>query len=104
MSEALCSPLEVKEFVNTEALHSWLKQQAQTYSLKYLLAHAEDGVIWGRFDRDKLTTAREIFYKPEFEVDFPTLRLITLQQCRVFGKSGEVLLWRVGETWRSRLI
>lgn len=104
MSEALCTPLTVEEFANDQVLHIWLEQQAKEYNLEYLLAHAEDGVIWGRFENNQLTTAEKVFRKPEFDVDFPTLRLLTLQQCRIFGKSGEVLLWRSGEKWRSRLV
>ena len=34
-----------------ENLISWLEGQAKTYKLKYLLAHADDGVIWGRVDK-----------------------------------------------------
>lgn len=102
MSETLCTPTATKEFVDDKALHDWLNEQAKTHQLNYLLAHADDGVIWGRFDEGELTTAEQVFRKPEF--DFPSLRLLTLQQCRVFGRSGEVLLWRTGEKWRSRLV
>ncbi|MBD1930130.1 TIGR03984 family CRISPR-associated protein [Trichocoleus sp. FACHB-90] len=104
MSELLCQKLSVDGVIDDGTLVSWLKEQARNWKLNYLLAHAEDGVIWGRFDNDHLTTAEKIFYKPEFKVDFPTLRLLTLQQCRVFGQNGEVLLWRAGETLRSRLV
>jgi CRISPR-associated protein (TIGR03984 family) len=70
--------------------------------LPYLLAHAEDGVIWGKFEMSTgtLKTAREVFP----ECNFPELRLNTLQQCRIFGKLGEVLLWNSNGKWRSRLI
>ena len=104
MSDAINPSPQVEEFTDDRALHSWLEEQARSYQLDYLLAHAEDGVIWGRFDRGKLTTAEKIFHKPEFEVDFPTLRLLTLQQCRVFGQNSEILLWRIGEKWRSRFL
>lgn len=89
---------------NKDDLKKWIENQAAKYQLKYLLAHAEDGVIWGRFDNDRLTTAEKVFHQPEFKVDFPSLRLLTLQQCRIFGQNGEVLLWRTGEKWRSRLV
>lgn len=104
MSEVLCKKLPIDAIVDDKTLTSWLKEQARTWKLNYLLAHAEDGVIWGRFDEGQLTTAEQVFHKPEFKVDFPTLRLLTLQQCRIFGEHGEVLLWRTGETWRSRLV
>jgi len=104
MSEVIGTNPQVEEFENNDALHAWLVEQASQYHLNYLLAHAEDGVIWGRFDDGKLTTAEKVFLKPDFKVDFPSLRLLTLQQCRIFGINGEVLLWRSGEKWRSRFV
>jgi CRISPR-associated protein (TIGR03984 family) len=104
MSEVLCQKLSVDGIVDDGTLVSWLEEQARNWKLNYLLAHAEDGVIWGRFDNNQLTTAEKVFHKSKFKVDFPTLRVLTLQQCRVFGQNGEVLLWRTGETWRSRLV
>lgn len=99
MNQELCQTSI--ENISEQSLQDWLKQQAKIYQLPYLLAHAEDGVIWGRFDTDNgsLITAREVF--PECK--FPELRLNTLQQCRVFGKAGEVLLWNSNGKWRSRL-
>ncbi|MGB7712164.1 MAG: CRISPR-associated protein Csx19 [Microcoleus sp.] len=90
------------ENLSEDSLKDWLKHQAQNYQLPYLLAHAEDGVIWGHFDIESgtLTSAREVFP----ECNFPELRLKTLQQCRVFGKAGEVFLWNSNGKWRSRLI
>ncbi|WP_445176130.1 type III-D CRISPR-associated protein Csx19 [Microcoleus sp.] len=103
MSNAIANSPQVVEFATDDDLHSWLDKQAKCHQLPYLLAHAEDGVIWGRFDNKKLTTAEQIFHKPEFKVDFPQLRLLTLQQCRIFGQSGELLLWQISEKkfrWR----
>lgn len=92
-------------FKDDDDLRSWLESQAPSVSAQtsYLLAHGEDGVIWGRFDNEKLTTAEKIFHKPDLKVDLPELRLLTLQQCRIFGLNGEILLWRISETkfkWR----
>ena len=106
MSEAIANSSQVKEFVNDDDLHSWLKEQAMSHQLLYILGHAEDGVIWGRFDKLdnwKLTTAEQVFPKSQFKVDFPKLRLLTLQQCRIFGHNGEVLLWQISDKkfrWR----
>lgn len=96
---------QIINFKDDDELRSWLESQARSLSAQtsYLLAHAEDGIIWGRFDNEKLTTSEKIFHKPDFKVDFPKLRLLTLQQCRVFGENGEILLWRISETkfkWR----
>jgi CRISPR-associated protein (TIGR03984 family) len=106
MNNTISTPPTIEEFTDNDALWIWLEEQANkdNRTLMYLLAHAEDGVIWGRFDEGKLTTAETIFCKPDFKVDFPTLRLPTLQQCRVFGQNGEVFLWWSGEKWRSRFI
>ncbi|MCL1473248.1 CRISPR-associated protein Csx19 [Argonema antarcticum] len=87
-----------RQFASNDALKKWLTD----YHLTYLLAHADDGVIWGRFDNGKLTIANEVFTKPDFY--FPPLRLSTLQQCRIFGQQGEVLLWKYGEKWKWRFI
>ncbi len=60
-----------------------------TYTLKYLLAHAEDGVIWGRLDGEELITSHTI--APKYS---PPLRAVTLQTVRLFAPVGELLVWR----------
>jgi len=79
-------------------LGGWLAGRAREYSLCYLLAHADDGVIWGRLDGDELSTSHSV--APEIS---PKLRPETLQQCRLFGPAGELLVWRDGNGWRARL-
>jgi CRISPR-associated protein (TIGR03984 family) len=78
----------------------WLSQQMQLHELKYLLAHADDGVIWGRLDSDGLITSHVV--APEYS---PPLRTETLQTARVFAPTGELLIWRdeAGQ-WVGRLI
>lgn len=98
----LCTKLEI-DGVET-SLKNWLEKKATEYELKYLLAHAEDGVIWGRFDDGKLTTAEKVFYPCECNIYLPKLRLLTLQQCRIFGNKAEVMLWQAGQNWQARLI
>jgi CRISPR-associated protein (TIGR03984 family) len=89
-------------------LKSWLLKQAQEYGLTTLLAHADDGVIWARVTEDGLRTSHEVFGdRPS-----PELRARTLQQARLFGKDGELLLWRKDDAtgddtddgWRARLV
>lgn len=53
----------------------------------YVLAHAWDGVTWGRIQNGQLT---------------PSIPLETLQELRVFNDSVEGLLWREGAGWRVR--
>lgn len=94
----LCEPSIEISFANNGNLTSWIQEQAQSQQ-SYLLAHADDGVIWGHFKQGKLTTSNCVLPQQS-----PPLRLATLQQCRVFGAEGEVLLWRVGDRWRWRFI
>lgn len=93
------TPIETQDLTAT-TLRTWLTAHTKTYALKYLLAHAEDGVIWGHCQQE-LVTADQVF--PQL----PKLQLATLQQCRLFSKSGELLIWRDpinSSQWRSRLI
>lgn len=99
-------------------LISWLEGQAKTHKLQYLLAHADDGVIWGRVDKkghlqtsyDALhaAKAREKWDGPRIAAarqSLPPLRIETLQQARLFGKKGELYIWKDGDgAWNGRLI
>jgi len=80
-------------------LRTWLETQASQNGLPYLLAHADDGVIWGLYTQGKLTLSGEVFAEMNVE-----LRPKTLQQARIFGSQGEVLLWRVEDGFRSSSI
>jgi len=71
----------------------------------WLLAHADDGVIWGKRQKDgSLTLSGEVFNDPD---RFPSIAVDldaeTLQQARIFGPEGELLIWRGddGFYWRS---
>ena len=70
---------------------AWLEKRVveHKHDLRWLLAHADDGVIWGRVDNGKLVTAHAHGFGPE-------LGRATLQQARLFGEQGELLLWRDG--------
>lgn len=95
-----CDPLKIPDNFH---LLKWLKQQAEQYQLTYLLAHADDGVIWGKFQNGKLiTTTEPVKLFPE--CDFPTLRKETLQQCRIFGDKSEVMIWKTDGGFKARLI
>jgi CRISPR-associated protein (TIGR03984 family) len=95
--------LPKSETLNTKTvtgnLVQWLIDHAG--SCTFLLAHAEDGVIWGRFERGVngkavLTTSHDVF--PQLA----QLRIETLWQCRMFGSDTEVLLWLDDRDWRAR--
>ena len=90
-----CDP---PDFPDNHGLRDWLEGQAKKHNLRYLLAHAEDGVIWGRFDSARLTTSGDVFDQ------LAKLRSQTLQQCRMFGDKCEVMLWKIGKDWKARSI
>lgn len=98
MNNSFCQDLAVDDIQDDSTLTSWIEENASNYQLKYLLAHADDGIIWGKFEEGKLITAHESF--PQF----PELKLLTLQQCRIFGELGEILIWKTDEGLKARLV
>ena len=100
MSKALCE--KIQDLPSNANLNSWIEAQASQYGLRYLLAHADDGVVWGRFEDGKLVTADQVD-NPKFK-QLPMLRLSSLQQCRIFSELGEVLLWKSGSHLHARII
>lgn len=85
---------------NVSEVRDWLQRQAAAYVLKWLLAHADDGVIWGRVDNGQFITSDSV--APDIS---PPLRHETLQQARLFAHHAELLLWRDGDNiWYARLI
>lgn len=85
----------------TDFLQSWLVQTAAKYDCRYMLALAEDGVIWGRFDSGVLTNSHEIFGAPHCSA---ALRATTLWEARLFGANSEVLIWKEEGIWHARVI
>ncbi len=96
-------------------LKPWLEEKAKDFKLDFLLAHLDDGVVWGKNLGDaSLAISREILtkMKPQDNIQMqaayetaPELRLETLQQARLFGKEAELLLWRDGDNnFHARLI
>jgi CRISPR-associated protein (TIGR03984 family) len=94
MLKPICTEISVD---NLESDFSgWLQKNAKDKS--YLLAHAEDGVIWGHFKDGNLVTSGDVFSQ------CAKLRSHTLQQCRIFGENTEIMLWKVGQNWKARAI
>lgn len=91
--------------IDVSGLHSdvrsWLEGQANTESctLRWLLAHADEGVIWGEVRDRKLVTSHE--EAPQFS---PPLRAETLQTARLFSRTGELFLWRAEGAWSARIV
>jgi CRISPR-associated protein (TIGR03984 family) len=97
------------DLTGLDEIKSWLQKLATKYSLKWLLAHADDGVIWGKIDTSgKLITSYEASEgDDEARSACPELRIKTLQQARLFSNDGELLLWRDADSasgWRARVI
>lgn len=78
----------------------WFSAQAAKRGLTCFLAHADDGVIWGKVEDGQLSLSGEVFAEVAVE-----LRAVTLQQARLFGDRGELLVWR-GENgnWHGRYL
>lgn len=83
---------------------AWLEQKnrAEKIGAKFLLAHAEDGVIWGKFDENgNLITSFEASKDAKAEDvkgwGRAQLRQETLWQARIFGDDAELFLWRDGD-------
>jgi len=67
---------------------------------KFLLAFADDGVIWGQMDDKKLVTSHDIDGKVS-----PELRGKTLQQAFIFDDKEEVRLFRdEANKWQARCV
>lgn len=95
MNKPICDVLEVPD---TLEIRGWLSELADKYKLRFLLAHAEDGVIWGEFRNNQLVTSDSAF-------DYmPKLQTFTLQQCRAFGENTEVMVWKMNNAFKGRII
>lgn len=76
-----------------ENVREWLAEQMKENKLTFLLAFADDGVIWGRMDKDSLVIAHETTQKEERKNN-TELRGKTLQQAYAFSDKMEVRLFR----------
>src|SRR5262249_16673186 len=85
-------------------LRAWLVEQARgdtgKLGLRWLLAHSDDGVIWGKLrDDGQLYLSSDVF-----PVRGLSLHSATLQQARLFGEHAELLIWRGPyNTWQTVL-
>ena len=76
-----------------ENVREWLAEQMNENKLTFLLAFADDGVIWGRMDGGLLVIAHEASQKDD-KKNYTQLRGKTLQQAYVFSDKMEVRLFR----------
>lgn len=74
---------------------AWLVSEAKDGML--LLAHAEDGVIWGQVQDGLIATPSTNLHQQA------VLRPVSLLAARLFDKDSEIYLWRTDENqWRAR--
>lgn len=82
-------------------VRDWLEKKAKIHNLRWLLVHADDGIIWGEL-RDNILHVASDF---SAELGCPKLRYETIQMARIFGDSGELLIWkRDNNSFLSRLV
>ncbi len=86
-------PDEVKEFGD------WLSKMAAEAEAAWMLAHLDDGLLWGKVENKRL-----IVPSSTAQFTLPVLQPITLQRLWLFGESGEVYLWRDADEgqWKKR--
>lgn len=104
MSEPLWKPIDDLSSLEKD-VRSWLARR-MSEDMPWLLVHADDGVIWGRRQPDgRLLLSSDVF---DLKSRYPTiaveLRPETLQQMRIFGKAGELLIWRDEGRFQGRSI
>lgn len=85
---------------------AWLQSKMAAHGLSTLLAHADDGVIWGRLDGELLSLSHSALAgHTRWSTISPLLRKETLQQARAFNTTAELMLWRDGDgEFRARLL
>ncbi len=81
------------------ALFAWICEGAPPVDVKgaWLLAHCDEGVVWGRRDGDRWALSGSAFPRVS-----PALTRHGVQQLRVFGEEGELLVWRHDGELRAR--
>lgn len=72
----------------TTDIAAWLCRQPAVGEKQWLLAYAEDGVIWGKIENGQLQLSKDQ------EENRPLFNPLTLLEARLFGESAEVHVWR----------
>lgn len=77
----------------------------ETTGLAWALAHCDDGVTWGRYDEDEHTWyfGNQAYPVPN-QSPAPQIRRDRLQELRIFGDLGEVLIWKTTDGFRGRFL
>lgn len=96
---------QVTEPINENTdLKSWfMKQQELIGEPSWLIAYADNGVVWGEAKEGLLTTAFDVF-NAESPGVFPQLQVVTLQSARFFGEKAEIQVYRKDGLLKAVLI
>lgn len=81
---------------------AFLQKEAKKGLYSYLLAFADDGLIWGAVNENLdlvLSSGEETFHGIS-----PALREQTLWEARLFGAKAECYLWKTASGWSTRYI
>jgi CRISPR-associated protein (TIGR03984 family) len=86
---------------------AWIVKRAADFlgndGIRFALIHADDGVLWGIVDSGHLGIPTVGHGQQDDRI--PRLRSGTIQQCRIFGKTGELFIWRESEEkLRGRIV
>ena len=94
----------LNSFAVGEGLIDWVtghreRAVAEAAGTCWLLAHCDDGVVWGRYENDRWHLSSTPF--PNIS---PAMERQNVQQLRVFGENHEVLIWRTEHGFRGRVL
>ena len=106
MQNQLWQPIDASEIDGlAAALPKWLGGH-MSKGMNWLLVHADDGVIWGKMkENGAIALSSQITaFQPRFPSLLCELRAETIQQLRIFGTEGELLIWRKESLFHGRLI
>ena len=91
-----------------KALIAWVNGTgsaiAEAANTDWLLAHCNDGVVWGRWDVQQNRWRLSTVQFPKYGRVSPLLAEENLQQLRVFGSEREVLVWRTEGGFTGRVL
>ena len=72
-----------------------------TAGMRWLLAHCDDGVVWGRREGDDAPWRLSSAAFPDVS---PPVSQVNVQQLRLFGPDAELLIWRTDDGFLGRRI
>lgn len=91
----------------SRSIYDWLNGPDESLldkgEIRWLLAHTFTGLVWGRREADGWHLSSELNEDSADEI-FPRLDTGTVLHLRLFGKKGEIYIWRDGERLRGRAI